>query len=257
MAILTLTFWFSQMEHYLKKPTRWQSQYSTIVCLILITQKPKLQKKLGQHLSELLTWVKHSFPSVAPRHGRMTMGMALHLCATSASLFIWPGPVDEDLSEHHSILGPYHEPCSAFLFSQVCPDIKAPGLPLDSILRPFLPPQEQNRKCFIIRMFTFWGQEYLTSLGPFSVSWIPTSANWVMTSRVPSWLPRLTCSLNKQTSPKGAGRPKRALWTCSSLSRTFCSSWEICFLCLRKSEQNEAQGPDINPLVIWSPTFLK
>ena len=66
------------------------------------------------------------------------MGMALHLCATSASLFIWPGPVDEDFSEHHSILGPYHEPCSAFLFSQVCPDIKAPGLPLDSILRPFL-----------------------------------------------------------------------------------------------------------------------
>lgn len=144
-------------------------------------------------------------------------------------------------------LGPYHEPCSAFLFSQVCPDIKAPGLPLDSILRPFCP-QEQNRKCFIIRMFTFWGQEYLTSLGPFSVSWIPTSANWV-TYRVPSWLPRLTCSLNKQTSPKGAGRLQRVPWLAvhslapSVPAERYVSSAQV------KSEQNEAQGH-------WTQTHL-
>lgn len=164
MAILTLTFWFSQMEHYLKKPTRWQSQYSTIVCLILITQKPKLQKKLGQHLSELLTWVKHSFPSVAPRHGRNRQWEWLCISVLPLLLSSQPRALDEDFSGASLNSRPYHEPCSAFLFSQVCPDIKAPGLPLDSILRPFCPLKEQNRKCFIIRMFTFWGKNTLLHL---------------------------------------------------------------------------------------------
>lgn len=87
-------------------------------------------------------------------------------------------------------------------------------------------------------MFILSGQKHLTSFGLYSISCIPNSTkpgqHWVRASWLPSWLPMLTCSLSKQTSPKGAGRPKRALWTCSSLSRTFCSNWEMCFLCLQK-----------------------